>query len=258
MQSKQLIALIPLSLALALTLGCGSSRPSCKETAVLYDLQQSNPAGQNGNDFVNRAIGVYPVQATRVVTPSEASRVSPAFPDKTPGNLSITLAPGAQWAHVLSEELPCTSFSNCADIAISCENYLSVPVIARFSAFDGSIEESWSGELQGDELQNPSAKDPNFGNARLRLRRDASSFLGNFKISPPAMGEGEQLERHEILLEAFFQDGKLLRAEINDESASRSSGGPDAGAMRRFGALVTLTPTPSAGGAGAQAQPASQ
>lgn len=244
---KALRFLTPLSLALALASGCGTSSPSCQETAHLYNLDQSNATGQRGREFVHRAIGEYAVELTRVQSPDEPSRVSPTFPDKSHGTLTITLVQGAQWAHVISKEMPCTSI-NCADIAISCSNYLSVPVTARLTTLDESIDETWHGELVGDEILGadhpPRLRED--GNARIRFSRDASSFLGDFKVSPPALEANETINSHQVILEAEFQDGKLLWAEIIDRSDSRIRKGPGAGQIGRIRELITMTPLPSA------------
>lgn len=238
------------SLSLALSMGCGSTSPTCKDTAHLYDLNQANPAGQTGTTFANHAIGVHPVELTLVKSPTDPSRVTPAIPDKTPGTLTVSLAPGAQWSHVISEAVPCSSNLGCNDINVVCVDYYTVPVQARLTAFNGTINETWTGELVGHDPNDPDAQTTmitDAGSATLGLSRDAISFVGNFKVAAPNLGANETLTRHEIILSAGFKDGKLLKSEIAESTERKRAGGADAGVAGAQGPLITLLPVTSAG-----------
>lgn len=245
MRHRYFTSLAPLTLVLALSSACGSTSPSCKETETLYDLNQANPAGQTGSAFAQHAIGVHQVSLTRIQTPTEANRVTPAFPDQTPGTLTVSLAPGAHWSHVISEQVECSSSFGCNDLAVYCFDYFSVAVQVRLTAFNGTIDETFVGELVGPDPKDPDAATSpigGLGKAKFELRREAGSFLGNFKVSPLALGPNETLESHEIILSASFQDGKLLTAELADETKSETAGGPDASVNLRLGRQINMTP----------------
>lgn len=229
--------------------GCDSTEPSCKETAQVYELAQANATGVTGNAFANHAIGVHPVRISLARAPGQPSPVTPVFPDQSTGTLTISLAPGARWSHVISELVPCPSGTQCTDIAVQCIDYYSVPVKARLTAFNGTIDEVWQGELRGLDANDPETPTDSTGQseaASLALRRDASTFLGNFKVASPQLRPSETLISHEIVISAKFKDGALLKAEIMEHSERKEAGGKHAATNGSFGRLIEINPAPKA------------
>lgn len=242
MRRQLLFALAPLPLALAM--GCGTTVPTCKDTATLYDLGQAAPGGQTGTAIAQHAIGVHPVRLSLIQTPSEPIRITPAIPDNTEGTLTISVIPGAQWSHVISEYVACSSNINCADKAVSCSDYFTVPIQARLTAFNGTIDETWNGELVANDMNDPEVQAtmlPDGSAANLSVKRDANSFLGNLKIATRPLHSNETLTGHEVVLEAAFKEGKLLKAQLSDESDTETSG-PHPSVNRYWGNLITIAP----------------
>lgn len=243
MRRSLLLCLAPL----ALSLGCGSSSPTCKETAHLYDIQHSSPTGLSGKALADHAVGVHQVELSLIKSPTGETRVAPVFPDKTPGTLTISMVPGAQWSHIISEYVPCSSH-NCADVAVSCSDYYTVPVKARLTAFNGSIDESWEGELRAADPNDPDSAgslivDPHGGVASVSMARDSSSFLGNFKVAPMPARPQETITGNEILLSASFKGGKVTKAEILERVESEHQASKaDAPKTISMGPIITLAP----------------
>lgn len=246
MQAKLLLCLTPLLLCL----GCGSKKPTCSETAHIYGMEQPNAAGITGNALAKHAIGVHAI--TLSLTPDQAgqSPVTPAFPDNTPGTLTVSLQAGAQWTHIVSERAPCSAGMNCADVNEHCVDQFSIPVQARLSAFNGTIDEIWQGQLVGSDPSDPQAHlviDPQGAMASLNITRPASSFLGNLKIAAPTVPTNHDLTLHDISLTASFKDGALIKSEITDNSTSQETGNADAPVFGAGGKLIAITPVPKAG-----------
>lgn len=240
-----------LSLApLILSLGCGSSIPTCEETAHLYDINHSLPSGLSGKNLAQHAVGVHPVELTVSESAAQLGRVTPAFPNKTPGTLTITLAPGAQWSHVISEYVPCDRH-NCADLQVYCTDFYSVPVTARLTAFNGSIDETWQGELRANDPNDPDAAgretDPHGGVASISMIRDASTFVGSLKVTPEPVPSGETVTRRELQLSASFTDGAMSPALILERvEREQNASNADAGMFTSVGPVIQILPAPLA------------
>lgn len=244
MQSKLLLCLAPL----LLSFGCGSEGPLCSETAHLYQVDQPNAHGVTGKSFAQHALGVHPIELSLTQPATGPSSVTPAFPDKTPGTLTISIAPGAQWTHVISE--PGSSKGIAGPLAArSCVDYYNLPVQARLTAFNGTIDEVWTGLLVGTDMNDPQAQlviGPNDSPAYFTLNRDASSFLGNFKVAAPQLPSNHTLSSHVVSLSASFKDGALVKASMTTNYTSQPKGSQNSDVSGAGSIIVSINPRPSA------------
>lgn len=244
-------ALLSLALMLPCVLLSACDRGHrCEERSVEYpDLAKTTPAGLSGHDFAKLAVGSYPITLSTPHTSQEDNFVTltPAISNHTRATLVVEVMPQGVFSHIVSTYVPCKSWAACTDNVVVCQSRLSLPVRARLSTADGRINETWEGELMGNDPSKDLVGNAKPGTAKLEvvsfaLRRAPDSFGPSLSFSAPRLDPGVKLGQHDIVLSASFGEAGLMSGALRSDFEAQGGKGKEGWQMQSRQELLTFQP----------------
>lgn len=181
-------------------------------------LQQQLVTGTTGQELIKLAAGTHPLSLKlRPISPSMPKCTISPIPDQSSATLTIEPVPGEGLTYVTSTYIPCREGASCPEARPRCYNTFYVPVTARLTAHDGSINEVWEGELEGVDLADaraPSAGVTEKRTAWLSFFRARNTFTNRFQISAPQFDRPVDLLGDDLVLNASFFEQELAGGNV--------------------------------------------